>query len=293
MRADKPSLTAALVAGVRALYASFPSGLQAAPDPEALHLVPLILQLPAEFVKRVPLTASVLHHSVGAASLGLSWHVALRTLAIDEAAVSAAERGLRQVVLLGAGLDNRVGRLSSLQNMAAFEVDHPTMQREKKRRLANSTSAPHRHFVPVNFEVDKLDEALQKSGFDKDLPTFWIWEGVTPYLTRPAIESTLEVVGRHSAKTSQIALTYMRPPADLGRTVARLATAVAASIGEPVHAVFHREEMAQLLAGFGFCVHTDESDIDFAKRYWNPLPGATPPGFQMYPEWERLVIAEM
>lgn len=293
MRADRPSLTATLVAGARALYAVFPPGLLVGPDADATALVPAPLTIPVWIAERAPWTAPLLHHAIGFASLGMSWHVALRTLAIDDAARASLGRGAGQIVLLGAGMDNRATRLPEAAGARVFEVDHPDMQRYKRARLP-SAGVGGRIFVPVNFERDSLEESLHGAGFSPAVPTFWIWEGVTPYLTRAAVDATLRAVADNSAPGSRLALTYMRPAADIGHGVDRLAGILARIVGEPVHAHarYGRDEMARELASFGFSVLSDEADVDLARRYWGDPQAAHPRSIAAFPEWERLALAE-
>lgn len=290
MRADRPSLTATLVAGVRALYATFPSDLKIAPDPHARALVPPALAVPVRALSAVPAMANAVHHAIGAASVGMSWHVALRTLAIDDAAREAVRAGTKQLVLLGAGLDNRAGRLPGFDR--AFEIDHPDMQRYKRDRLAAAEVVDQRVLVPVNFEHDRLDTSLERAGFSREAPTFWIWEGVTPYLTPPAIESTLTQVGSLSAPGSRLCVTYMRPAADVGHAIDRVARFLGGMVGEHLRGQFHRDQMEALLGGAGFGVLSDVADIDLADRYWKDPPSAHPRTIHLFPEWERLAVAE-
>ena len=308
MRADRPSLTATLVAGVRALYAGFPPGLQVAPDPHAVALVPPVLAAQARASAAAPWAAPFVHHALGVATVGLSWHVALRTLAIDDAVTRALAGGTRQVVLLGAGLDNRASRLVGVASGAGdaaeagdlggsaprvFEVDHPDMQREKRARLgAAGLHDDGRVFVPVNFETDRLEDALVRAGLDRGQRSFWIWEGVTPYLTRDAVEGSLRAVASLAAIGSRVALTYMRPAADMGHVIDRLASFLGGAVGEHLRSQYHREEMASILGGVGLAALSDESDTDLAGRYWGGSPSVYPRSLHLFPEWERLLVAE-
>lgn len=291
MRPDRPSLTATLVAGVRALYASFPEDLRVAPDPHAEALVPAPLRIAVRVLAAVPLAAPAVDHALAAATLGMSWHVVLRTLAIDDAVRDASRAGVRQIVLLGAGLDNRAGRLGDVA-ARFFEVDHPAMQRTKRARLAGAGGAGDRALVPVNFETDDLGVELDRAGLSRGEPTLWIWESVTPYLTRAAVLSTLRAIAGRSAPGSRLAITYMQPPSHIGRGVARLAALLGGIVGESVHAQLERSEMEALLAGLDFKVLSDESDADLAGRYWGgarPSLGART--IHLFPEWERLAVA--
>jgi methyltransferase (TIGR00027 family) len=266
--------------------------MRVAPDPDAEALIPAVLRLPARAIAAAPWAAPAVHQALGVVTLGLSWHVALRTLAIDDAARDALRSGARQIVLLGAGLDNRAARLPEASAARVFEVDHPDMQRYKRERLATANGSGERIFVPVNFEVDRLGDELDRAGLVADQPAFWIWEGVTAYLTRAAIEATLRAVAERSAPGSRLAVTYLRPAQHMGERTARLARFLGDLVGEAVHAAYHRDEMASLLADLGFVVRSDEADVDLANRYWKDPPSVHPRSIHRFPEWERLAVAE-
>lgn len=289
MRADRPSITSMGVASFRALYTELPAPFGIASDPVAAALVPAPFALPSLAARRLPRAAALLHHAIGAATFGLSYHVALRTRAIDDALREALAGGAGQVVILGAGLDARAYRIEALAEAAVFEVDHPSTQRHKRARVAESGARPLaravRH-VPVDFERDTLGASLEAAGFSRKETSFWIWEGVTPYLSRPAIAATLRAVGEVSAPGSRVAATYVQPHDTLLQRVWVAAGRVGLSVlGEPIGALLLRPEMAASCGEAGFSVRSDENAADWAARYWPGL-GAGPI------EWERLVLAE-
>jgi len=100
--------------------------------------------------------------------------------------------GFGQVVLLGAGLDTRAARLARV-GVRYFEVDHPHTQAEKRTRLAALETYPTENitFVPCDFEHDNVWEQLRQAGWKTDVATFFIWEGVVPYLSEESVRATL------------------------------------------------------------------------------------------------------
>ncbi len=288
MRADRPSLTSSLVAAIRAFYTSLPPPYDMAPDPFAAQLVPAALAVPARVAALASTTGAgpALHRLAGAASLGLTYHVALRTRAIDDALHEALALGVAQVVVLGAGLDARAERLDALAGARVFEVDHPSTHRYKAERL-RLAGAPARGVtrVAIDFERDRLDEALLRAGLDPAARSFWIWEGVTVYLTPDAIAATLAAVGALSSPGTRLAVTYTRP----GRRRAQvgldlLAHVLGRAVGEPLHGMLETEAMFAALRHASFRRVSDESAADWAARYW--------PGERQADEWERLAVAE-
>lgn len=100
-----------------------------------------------------------------------------------------------QVVILGAGLDSRFYRLPIPSGCKKFEVDAPGTQGHKRRGLAAAgVASEHVTFVPVNFETQDWFVELGKAGFSAKVPTLFIWEGVTMYLSKEAIDATFSSI---------------------------------------------------------------------------------------------------
>ena len=117
----------------------------------------------------------------------------IRTRIIDDAVTDASSEH-PQCVLLGAGYDARRAG-AALAGSRVFEVDHPTTQKVKRRVLAHlGLGCDHVTYVGVDFEHDDLAKKLIAAGFDRSLPTLFLWEGVTQYLARDAVESNIAVM---------------------------------------------------------------------------------------------------
>ncbi len=306
MHADRPSFTASLVAAIRALYTELPPPYRIAPDPFAVRLLPGWLGVPARVAGVLPTAAPALHSLGRVVAFGLVEHVALRTRAIDDALREALSHtksssgGPRptQLVILGAGLDSRALRLEEVAEVTTFEVDHPNTHHYKKARLANVLST-HKAViqVPINFETEHLVDVLRAAGFDAASPTFWIWEGVTVYLTPVALQSTIKALGELSAPGSRLAVTYSRPSGHRSPVVERLFTTVGRLVGEPVPGMIATSALLSLFESVGFSLISDESVADWAPRYWPPSLGAGGPLGALSrvangQEWERLLIVE-
>lgn len=264
MREGWPSLTALAVAVAR--------GIGTAPDhvdPVAAALVPPPLGRALAWVGR-PSTPPAVRGALRVVTLGLVDHVSLRRAAIDEALERALAAGARQLVVLGAGLDGRAWRLPALREVTVLEVDHPSTQRGKRRRVEGRTPlAADVRFVAVDFERDDLGERLAEHGHDPAVPTAWIWEGVTPYLHPPAIEATLAAVGARSAVGSRLLVSYAVPklvPWDLPG-LDGLTEAAFAALGEPLHGAMTPEALTARLATHGLRVLEDTSNRDWARRH--------------------------
>ena len=185
--------------------------------------------------------------------------MALRTVAIDTAVRDAIAGGATQLVILGAGYDGRAWRLPELAGVKVFEVDHPATQGDKRARVTQLPPAVGIvTFVPVDFEREALDDALERAGHDRSSPTWWIWEGVVMYLTHDAMRATLADVGRRSAPGSTLIVNYHTERRGVfAQLIFRL-------IGEPQISSWTPAEMAGDLRSAGF-----EGSADSGMTEWN------------------------
>ncbi|MCU0683632.1 MAG: SAM-dependent methyltransferase [Polyangiaceae bacterium] len=285
MRQRLESQTSLGVAAFRALGSGGPPGRGGASDPVAARLLPAGLGPAVAALARAARGRAGAHRALGLVTLGLFDNVVLRTRRIDELLEGAAARGAAQIVLLGAGLDARAYRLQGLANALVFEVDHPATQAAKRRRLAGCAAvatAREVRFVAVDFERERLPDALEAAGFDATRPSAWVWEGVTMYLSEAARSSTLAALAALAAPGSEVLLTYMRP-GDVGTPLRRAACAAAALVGEPIRGFVEAEQLAAELEARGFRVLEDEGAEAWARRYWVEAPVAR--------TWEHLIRA--
>jgi methyltransferase (TIGR00027 family) len=114
------------------------------------------------------------------------------------------------VVILGAGLDTRGYRLARRSDIPVFEVDQDINIARKAATVRRVLGAqpPSAHLVAVDFERDDLITVLAEHGYRRDARTFFIWEGVTQYLTPDAVRATLDQL-RQAAPGSRLAVTYV------------------------------------------------------------------------------------
>jgi methyltransferase (TIGR00027 family) len=175
--------------------------------------------------------------------------------------------------------------MPELADSTVFEVDHASTQRYKRARLEGlEPKARDVRFVSVDFERDDLTERLEQAGHDASARTTWIWEGVTMYLTPPAIASTLSAIRARSAIGSTLVMTYGTPGDGEAGTnrgwiprrvlVHWLALPFLRAIGEPMHGLMSVESVQRLLMTHGFEVKDDARCFELAKRMGLPRPHA-------------------
>ena len=136
-------------------------------------------------------------------------YVAIRTDFIDEKMLSAARDGLRQIVILAAGVDGRGYRLDWPPTTRLYEFDRPELQAFKHEVVRRGTLQPTVDLVPVSGDLnDDWLTPLQKAGFAADQPTLWLLEGLLRYLTSEEADRLVARVSSASAPGSRLVAVY-------------------------------------------------------------------------------------
>ncbi len=206
--------------------------------------------------------------------------IAVRTRFAEDALAAAVERGVRQLVVLGAGLDTYAYRSPYGDRLRIFEVDHPATQSWKRGRLAEAgiPLAAWLTFAPVDFERESLAEGLAAAGFDPEQPTFFTWLGVVPYLSEEATWSTLRFIAG-LPKGAHVVFDYSDPPESLSPEVRaahdRRAERVAA-LGEAWVNYFEAATLHPRLYALGFKEIEDLGPPQIAARYFPNRAGSLP-----------------
>ena len=201
--------------------------------------------------------------------------IAARSRFSEDMLSAAVTRGIRQVVVLGAGLDTFALRNPHAGvGLRVFEVDYPATQAWKRERLkdAGIEIPASLIFAPVDFERQGLAEGLAAAGFNFDGPAFFQWLGVVPYLTRGAITATLAFIIK--IPDSEVVFDYAVPFENYRpeRRASIMAVAArAAARGEPWLSLFDPAEMAGLLRAMGFAAIDDLGLGEIADRFYGPL----------------------
>jgi methyltransferase (TIGR00027 family) len=206
--------------------------------------------------------------------------IAVRTRFAEDALATAYEKGVRQLVVLGAGLDTYAYRGALRDRLRIWEVDHPATQAWKRQRLADSgiPLPANLTFAPVDFERETLADGLASAGFDPREPSFFTWLGVVPYLTGEAIWSTLGYVASLPG-IAHVVFDYADPPESLSPEMQaaheRRAARVAAA-GEAFRSFFEAETLRARLIDLGFREVEDLGPPGIAARYFPDRVGSVP-----------------
>jgi methyltransferase (TIGR00027 family) len=210
----------------------------------------------------------------GHAAPGLRAFIATRSRLAEDLLADAAGGGAGQYVVLGAGLDTYGYRHSQGRPpLSIFEVDHPATQAWKRARLKEAGLAiPSNVFhAPVDFEREPLDAGLRSAEFDFDKPTFVAWLGVTPYLSRDAVMTTLGFVASQLGKGSEIVFDYAEPADDSDPSHRARFDALSARVaraGEPFRTFFDPATLAREVKVLGFSDMQDWDAPALNARYF-------------------------
>jgi methyltransferase (TIGR00027 family) len=216
-----------------------------------------------------------------------SAYFAFRHRFSEERMQEALDRGVEQVVLLGAGLDSLALRRPQVPRSVHFvEIDHPDSQRWKLERIASlGLVTPGVHYVSVDFTTQDLEKELAAAGVDTRKAAFFAWLGVSQYIAEAASYQTLSLVARH-APGSEIVFDVILPvnkqlPDE--REVSRVSAEVSASRGEPWVSYFDPEQLEGRLISLGFSRVTRLTRGDAHAYYQGQPPDAQPLGaWQMF-----------
>jgi methyltransferase (TIGR00027 family) len=206
--------------------------------------------------------------------------IAVRTRYTEDELAAAAERGVRQLVVLGAGLDTYAYRGALRDRLRIFEVDHPATQAWKRERLAGAgiPLPASLTFAPVDFERETLADGLAAAGFDPAKPAFFTWLGVVPYLTEPAVWSTLGFIAGLPSR-AHVVFDYGDPPDRLSPEMRarhdRRAARVAA-LGEKWLTWFDPQCLRAKLMATGFTEVDDIGPQEIRARYFPDAPFPAP-----------------
>jgi methyltransferase (TIGR00027 family) len=138
--------------------------------------------------------------------------IAARSRFSEDTLATSVARGVRQIVVLGAGLDTfSLRNPHAGEGVRVYEVDYPATQGWKRERLKEAGLAipASLTFAPVDFERQRLADGLAAAGFRSDRPAFFQWLGVVPYLTREAISVTLDFIA--AVPESEVVFDYAEP----------------------------------------------------------------------------------
>jgi methyltransferase (TIGR00027 family) len=269
MKAGQRSRTAEGAAALRAshtLYAESP-----------LFSDPYAIKLTSSGWKRI-LKSRKWHHFLQPRAFSpiglLIGQVIGRARYAEDQLANAIARGVNQYVLVGAGLDSFALRQGKeLSTLKIFEVDHPDTQESKKQQLALLGDIPKNvEFISINFEIESLFEALNRSTYQAKERGFFSWLGVTHYLQPETTLNTLRAIAQVAASGSEVVFDYSINYQQLNgaeRLSSFALSRFTRYMSEPLIGQFDPEELHAALDEIGFDVLEDLSGEAQNERYFD------------------------
>jgi methyltransferase (TIGR00027 family) len=263
------------------------------PDGVGLFDDPVIADLIGQPIKGMMNFASLRSFTVQqteSVAVGIYGAQVCRTRYIDQVVLSGLEQSIKQVVILGAGLDSRAYRLPGIEQARVYELDLPAAQQKKRQKLEKHFGQlPDQvTFLSIDFEEQSLDQVFDASTFDRTRPAVFVWEAVTQYLSEQAVRNTLSFVGK-SAPGSLLVFTYVLRSIVEGRSDI-ISPATLAQIARDSPWIFGLEpaELEDYLQPFHLTLVEDVGNAYYQEHYLKPVGRKL-----VVSEGERIALAKV
>ena len=235
---------------------------------------------------------------------GFHEHLIARTKFIDELIEKSAVNGIEQYVILGAGYDSRAHRLELPSSLKIFEVDQPEVSDNKLAKLPKELpNSENVTYVNIDFSYQSLTDQLIGAGFDQEKSTIFTLEGVSQYITKEAVSSTIKELASLIKDTNSIFfMSYVdelldkNPEACFGEGYpnpakkASLIKGLSAKVGEPWISFYSYAEIEDLLSQNGYSIQENVTLEDLNSLYFSPV-GRTLNENQIF-KLEHFVVAK-
>jgi len=235
---------------------------------------------------------------------GFHEHLIARTKFIDELIEKSAINGIEQYVILGAGYDSRAHRLELPSSLKIFEVDQPEVSDNKLAKLPKELpNSENVTYVNIDFSYQSLTDQLIGAGFDQEKSTIFTLEGVSQYITKEAVSSSIKELASLTRDTNSIFfMSYVdelldkNPEACFGEGYpnpakkASLIKGLSAKVGEPWISFYSCAEIEVLLSQNGYSIQENVTLEDLNSLYFSPV-GRTLNENQIF-KLEHFVVAK-
>ena len=266
MKSQEPSRSAGIIAAHRAIESSRDESQRICYDPFARDF------LPAGFTVIGPHDISEQDALALFKAIVPGFHefFIARTRYIDDHLQACIDKGLEQLVILGAGYDSRAYRFDALvHQIKVFEVDHPATQEAKKTKVLERLKAlpAHVSYIPVDFIKEDFQTGLFANGYDRQLKTLFIWEGVTMYVDSDTVEKTLDFIANNVGNGSSLIFDYTYPEVLAGtfeRKEAKEWLRITQNSDEPLVFGISQDNIESFLATRGF-----SNVVSVSSEYFN------------------------
>ncbi|AET68619.1 methyltransferase, putative, TIGR00027 family [Desulfosporosinus orientis DSM 765] len=282
MVSRNPSGTAFMMAFLRGFHAVY-DNTKIFNDPLAYDLIPEevreafkqhLIKSAAEMAPELAKECNDAATSLRLAVRIMAGPVLARARFVEERLEEAIRKGIRQYIILGAGLDTfAYRRLDLTDRLQVFELDLPYTQEIKRQLLGrlNLEKPDFLHYIPVDFTKDNLASALSESKYDSGQGSFFSWMGVTHYLPLESVLSTLKAIIRLSSSVSEIVFDYYDKSAfdpDKGSNRIKYIMKNTKTIGETMITGFDPSKLSTELALLGLRLLNNLGPEEIQQKYF-------------------------
>lgn len=256
-------------AALRAAESYYPEGERLFYDGVAFYLMPPLWKLFLKLMKFSPIR-EMIYSKRDKEMPGVIGNLLYRTIYIDDI-LKENINGIEQLLILGSGFDTRAYRIEGIEDLEVFEVDHPQTisKKEKGVKKLYENIPEHVKLIEIDFEKRNLEEVLKENNFDKTKKTFVIWEGVTQYLEKAAIDKVFDYLADLKNGT-KLVFTYIKKEVidSSSRSEAdQKIISFAEDMGSAWKTGFESSEIEKLLKVRGFKLIENLGREVYKKRY--------------------------
>jgi len=195
----------------------------------------------------------------------------IRVRYFDDFIKKSVDKGLEQLVILGAGYDTRAYRIEGLENVKVFEVDHPNTQHFKIRKIREIFGflSDHVVYVPVDLETRKLGQSLFDKGYESSKKTLFLMEGLIQYLSPKSVDEIFSFISRNSGKGSAVIFDYhddsvINETSKAGKMIKNFLE----QMGEHLKFGIGKGEVEEFLSQHGFSNIINVSSAEYRNKYF-------------------------
>ncbi len=266
-----------------------PPGQRIVHDTMAFQLLPGYLRLLVSLFRIAPLRHT-LWNMIERRVPGIRGGLLCRKRYIDDKLDDALQHGIESLVILGAGMDTRAYRLPAALAVQVYEIDLPENIECKEahiRRLMGTVPV-HVKLVPIDFNCQELGKVLPGAGYSPKHKSFFVWEGVTQYISEAAVRKVFAFLDQ-AGQGSRLAFTYIRKDFIEGKQLYGLdalyrTTRVTKQLWQ---FGLEPEAVGDFLGEYGWKELEQVGSAEYQERYLKPV-GRVMPVMQV----ERMVYAE-
>jgi methyltransferase (TIGR00027 family) len=242
-------------------------------DPYAVHFIsPSML----EWASRCPEEVKAMHEQRESLLPGLSNSIVARVRFFDDFVGKMIEEGLEQLIILGAGYDSRAYRIEGLKKIRTFEVDHPSTQILKRKKIIDILGGlpDHITYVPADLERQDLGKKLLERGYNRSKKTLFLMEGILMYIRPDTVDEIFSFISMNSGNGSKILFDYHPQSVVDGNSeleVGRNLYNHVSQLNEPFIFGIEPEDVEGFLTQRGFSKIRNVASEDYKKAYFHSI----------------------